>query len=145
MAELNQPEVPRDECADRPMVPDNHFDAERAHLRMVLDEVAAEVAVAMQDAGFSIKVLFTSPADGEALLNFATDIDPHHENWPRVRQIICNVVGTKIGMKGLRCRCVGCAATAHSLGAADVAALGDDEVRRVTESSSHVEPDFRLL
>jgi hypothetical protein len=32
---------------------------------MVLDEVAAGVAVAMEEAGFSTEVFFTSRADGE--------------------------------------------------------------------------------
>jgi hypothetical protein len=110
MAALNQPEVPQyDECGDDRNAPVDRFAVEQAHLRMVLDEVAADVAAAMKDAGFSVEVFFTSPADGEALLNFATDIDPLHSDWPQVREIICSIVSSRVGIEGLWCRNVPCA------------------------------------
>lgn len=86
MAQPTQPEAPQyDEYVDDWNALLDQFDAERAHLRMTRDDVAAEVALAMKDAGLSIKALFMDPSPGQALLRFATDMDPVHRDWPQAR------------------------------------------------------------
>jgi hypothetical protein len=67
MTQRTQPE------ADDRTAPVNQFDAERAHLRMALNDIAAEVAAAMKAAGLSIEVLFMDPVGDEALINLAIE------------------------------------------------------------------------
>jgi hypothetical protein len=105
MTQRTQPE------ADDRTAPVNQFDAERAHLRMALDDIAAEVAAAMKAAGLSIEVLFMDPVGDEALISFATDIDPLHSDWPQAKEIICCIVGHKVGIEGLWCRSMPCASS----------------------------------
>jgi hypothetical protein len=122
------------EGADGLMAAEDHLRANRAHLRMTLDDMNAEVAIAMKEAGLSIEVLFMDPVGDEAVVNFATDIDPAHRDWPQAQQIICGIVSDRVGIEGLRCRSVACASPGQP-GVADVAAVGDDQVRRITEFS----------
>ncbi len=105
MTQRTQPE------ADERTAPVNQFDAERAHLRMALDDIAAEVAAAMKAAELSIEVLFMDPASGDALINFATDMDPVPRDWPQVQRIICRIVSSRVGIEGLCCRNVPCASS----------------------------------
>ena len=105
MARRNQPEAPQyDECGDDRNAPVDRFAVDRAHLRMTRDDLATEVVAALEAAGLSIKVLFMDPVGDEALINFATDIDPVNRDWPRVMEIICSIVGRRVGIDGLWCR-----------------------------------------
>jgi hypothetical protein len=123
------------EGADDLMAAEDHLRANRTHLRMTLDDMNAEVAVAMKEAGLSIEVLFMEPVGDEAVVNFATDLDPADRDWPQAQQIICGIVSSRVGIDGLWCRSVPCTAAGQPVGDADVAAVGDDQVRRITESS----------
>jgi hypothetical protein len=49
------------------------------------------------------------PVGDEALINFATDIDPVHRDWPQAQRIMCGIVSAKVGIDGLWCRAVPCA------------------------------------
>ena len=110
MTQRTRPEAPKDDkYVDDQTAPIDQFDAERAHLKTVLDDVAPEVAAAMKAAGLLTEVLFMDPAKGEALVNFATGIDPIHSDWPQAREIICSIVSSRVGLEGLRCRNVPCA------------------------------------
>ena len=115
-----------------PYVPEVHDDdlhaaverdwfADRRHqLKELLDAIASEVTSALKDAGFKFPIFLTVPSLGETLLTFATPLDPSHQDWQKATQMVCSIVGAKIGLEGLRSREVPCVASGIAMSAADL-------------------------
>jgi hypothetical protein len=103
----------------------DHLAAQREPLRASLDEIASAVTTALDDPVHPIAVFLTVPSSGEALLTFATPIDPTDEDWSRVSQVICDIVGNRIGVEGLYGRPVLWAASVPRWAADVPVALGD--------------------
>jgi hypothetical protein len=101
---------------------------QRQHLTSSLTEIASEVTAALADAGLRIPVFFTVPSSGDALMTFATPMDPSDEDWIRACEIICPIVGNKIGMSNLYSRSLPCMAAGTPIGAADIFPAGGDPI-----------------
>jgi hypothetical protein len=95
-----------------------YFHARRAHIRSILDELAAEIHQTLSAANLPTDVFFTVPSSGESLLTFATLGDPPDDVWAEMNQIVYDIVGDKIGTT-LTGREIPCAAVGTSVSAAD--------------------------
>ena len=60
------------------------------------------------------------PSSGDALLTFATPIDPCDEDWSHAGQIVSDIIGDKLDGVKLRHRELPCAAAGVIMGAADL-------------------------
>jgi hypothetical protein len=69
----------------------------RKKLTGVLPQIAAEVAAAMSSASLHLPVFFAVPGSGDALVTFATPLDPDDEDWDRACAIVCQVVKALLG------------------------------------------------
>jgi hypothetical protein len=78
---------------------------------------------------YNIQVFFTVPYSGKALMTLATPLDPSDEDWSRVTQIVCGIIGNRVDMKQLYSRPLPCAATSMSMGAADVSPASSKPLR----------------
>jgi hypothetical protein len=92
----------------------------RRTLARSLDEIAAEVIAALNDAGIRIPIFFSIPSSGASYLTLATPLDPTHEEWERVCEIVCRIVASEIDMP-MRSRELSCVAAGVQMGAADLA------------------------
>jgi hypothetical protein len=79
-----------------------------------LNKIASRVRTALDDSGLDIEVFFMIPSSGEALMTFATPVDPSEEDWARANKIICDVVENTIGIEGLRSRALPCVGVEHT-------------------------------
>jgi hypothetical protein len=106
---------------DNPILVERKYHAERRNKMIAcLPEVAAEATAALNDAGLSMPLFFSVPSSGEALATFATPGDPSEEDWRRVSDIIIKIVGSKLGIEGLRTSALPCVASCVHMGAADI-------------------------
>jgi hypothetical protein len=97
------------------------LESARAILRQFLDEIAAEVGIALCDAGLSYPVYMSVPNSGDALGMIITSADPPDDDWEKVVAIFSKIIGGRLGSGGLRTRELTCAAAANSaMNGADV-------------------------
>ena len=94
----------------------------RRKLARLLDEVAAEVSVALNEAGLRIPIFFSIPSSGSSYLTLATPCDPTNQSWACVCEIVCRIVASKIGVATLRSSDLPCVAAGVQMGAADLLA-----------------------
>ena len=71
---------------------DGKLYAQRDIIQRSLDEIAADVGVALRDAGLTCPVFLTVPNSGNSLATVATPIDPPDEDWSRVIAIVCQIL-----------------------------------------------------
>jgi len=118
-----------DYAFDDPILVERKYRAERRR-KMIssLDEVATEATAALKDAGLTMPLFFSVPSSGEVLLTFATPADPSDPDWARASQIVCNIVGTIIGMEGLCSRPLPCMASNMAISAANVSLSSGEHV-----------------
>jgi hypothetical protein len=93
----------------------------REVLRRLLNEIAAQLNSTLIAAGIACPVYICVPASGEALVTFATPLDPSDDEWNRVSQIACQIVSEKTGITQLRSRGLVCAMAGTAMGAAELA------------------------
>jgi hypothetical protein len=110
MPDVPDPKKLQDDTAAHRGTADDWYSSQRRSLTESLNDIAAQVRMALDDAGLAVEVFLTVPSDGEALINLATPVDPSDERWVRANQIICDVVGNIIGIEGLHSRGLPCAA-----------------------------------
>jgi len=97
------------------------LEAGRAILRHSLDQIAAEVGVALCDGGLDYPIYMSVPNSGDALGMIITPVDPSDDDWGKVVAIFSKIVEERLGCGGLRSRDLPCAAPANSsMSAADV-------------------------
>ena len=99
----------------------NRLQAERDTIRRSLNEMAAELNSALVTAGIACPVYICVPSSGDALVTFATPLNPTDDEWDRVNQIACRIVSEKTGMTRLRSRGLVCAMAGTAMGAAELA------------------------
>ncbi len=97
-------------------------DAQREIIKLVLDEVAAEVATALREAHLDFPVFLTVPTSGESLATMACPLDPSDGDWSHASAIVCRIIGRRLGDVRLRGRSLHCAVANATMGAADVMA-----------------------
>src|SRR3982074_912163 len=103
-------------------------DAQRAATRPLLDELAAEVGIALREAHLDFPVFLTVPNSGESLATMACPLDPSDADWSRASAIVCRIVGQRLGDARLRGRALHCAVANATIGAAEVMAdTGSEE------------------
>ena len=56
-------------------------EAQRAIVRLALDEIATETNIAFRESGLSFPVGLAIPSSGYALITMITPIDPSEEDW----------------------------------------------------------------
>src|SRR4029077_4300455 len=66
-------------------------------IRESLNEIAAEVAIALRDAHLDFPVFITVPNTGGSLATMACPIDPSDEDWAHASAIVCRIIGQRLG------------------------------------------------
>jgi len=98
------------------------IDAQREVIRQSLDEIANDVGMALRDAGLRFPVYLTVPSGGDALVTFATPLDPSDNDWLQASTIVSRIVSKTLGDIPLRNRHQECAMARATMSAADVTA-----------------------
>jgi hypothetical protein len=116
---MPQPPEPYDDDLNVPTEGD-WLAERREQLKASLDGIASEITVALRDEGLSFPIFLTVPSSGEAIMTFGTPVDPSNEDWVRATEIVCRLVGARIGSEGLRSRPAPCAAAGMPMAGADL-------------------------
>ncbi len=82
-----------------PFTDDDYDDLEekRSIIRQSLDEIAADVGIALLKANLTFPIGLTTPSSGHAFLTIVTQNDPSDEEWAKASEIIRHIVSTKLG------------------------------------------------
>jgi hypothetical protein len=99
---------------------DDRLEAHREIIRLKLDEIAAEVEAALRDANLSFPIYLAIPNKGGALITLATSLDPPDADWAQASDIVCGLLGGKLGGVKLGSRSLQCSAATTKVDAADV-------------------------
>ena len=103
-------------------------DAQREVIRLALDEIAAEVEIALRDAHLDFPVYLTVPNSGESLATIACPLDPSDSDWSHASAIVCRIIGQRLADIRLRGRALHCTVANAIMGAAEVMAdMGSEE------------------
>jgi hypothetical protein len=101
---------------------DDEPEAQRAGLRLALDEIAAEVGTALREASLNFPVYLTVSNSGKSLATMACPLDPSDTEWSRASAIVCKTIGRRLGNVRVRGRPLQCAVANATMGAAEVTA-----------------------
>lgn len=97
------------------------LEADRALIRQSLDQIAADVGIALREAGLSYPVYMSVPNSGDALGMIITSVDPPNDDWEKVVKIFSNIIEERLGCGGLSTRELPCAAAVNiAVSGADV-------------------------
>jgi hypothetical protein len=102
-------------------------EAQRAVIRPALEEIAAEVGVALRDAHLDFPVYLTVPNSGNSIATIATPLDPSDSQWSDASAIVCRIIGQRFGDVRLRGRPLHCAVANGTIGATEVMPDGGSE------------------
>jgi hypothetical protein len=105
-----------------PTTTDGEPEAQRAVIRLALDDIAIEVGAALRDAHLDFPVGLTVPSSGNSMIAMATLLDPSEDDWSQAMAIVRHIVSSKLGGIRLRSRPLPCAMVNATMGAAEVAA-----------------------
>jgi hypothetical protein len=103
--------------AKRKSSTDDKVEANRRIIRRALDEITAEVASRMRGENLHSSVSIVVPSR-HSLVTIGGDLPT--EAWSRVSEIVCEVIGQRLGRDGLRGRPLARATATAKLSAADV-------------------------
>jgi hypothetical protein len=135
MPQLIDPEELQNHAADPDASASDWRRQQRKRLTMSLDDIAAAVTTALQEAGLTMPIFFTIPSSGDALLTYATPLDPSDSEWLRAGQIVSDIVCSKIDGVRLRHQELPCAASGAVMGAADLL-VGSGEAELNVENTA---------
>ena len=100
---------------------DDKLNAQRDIISQSLDQIAADVGMAMRDVGLTFPIYMTVRNSGDALLTIATTLDPLDADWQQASEIVCQMIQEKVGCGQLHGHALPCAiANAWVINAADV-------------------------
>jgi hypothetical protein len=105
-----------------PSSTDDEPEAQRAVIRLALDEIAAEVGTKLREASLDFPVYLTVPNSGASVATIACPLDPSDMEWSRASAIVCKIIGRRLGNVRLRGRTLQCAVANATMGAAEVTA-----------------------
>jgi hypothetical protein len=114
------PHTPPPSFSQHDAIRDANRAALRATIRTQLDALAAAIERALRAADLACPVFFSIPSSGEAILSFATPLDPCDEDWRRICAIICGIIHDTTGVDGLCGRDLPCAMAASAIGVAEL-------------------------
>ena len=87
------------------------------HIRQIsLGEVAVK-----SPRRLDFSVYLTVPNSGDSLITIACPLDPSDEDWSQASDIVCKIIGKRLGGMRLRGRSLVCAAANPTVAAAEVA------------------------
>jgi hypothetical protein len=95
-------------------------EAQRAVIRLALDEIAGEVRTALRDANLDFPIYLTVPHSGDPLVTITCPLDPSDEDWSDASVIVCRIIGKRLGTISLRARGLVCAIANETITAAEV-------------------------
>ena len=90
------------------------------------NEIAAEIGVALRDAGLDFPAYLTVPNSGDALATVACPLDRSDEDWSKASAIVCRIMGKRLGVVRLRSNRLVCAVAGPTMSAGDVISDGTD-------------------
>ena len=95
-------------------------EAQRTVIKSALNDIAAEVGDAIRNARLDdFPVYLTVPNSGDALATIACPLDHlSDEDWSQASDIVCKVIGKRLGGMRLRGRPLVCVATNPTVAAA---------------------------
>lgn len=93
---------------------------QREVIKLALDEIIAEVGVALRDAHLDFPVYVAIPGSGRSLATIATSLDPTDTQWHQATAIVCRIIGQRLGDVRLRGRPLHCAVANAKIAATDV-------------------------
>ena len=99
---------------------DDRIEADRTIIAQSLNDIVAEVGVAMRDATLNYPVFLCIPQSGDALVTLATPLDPSDDDWLRGAKIVRQVISARLGGIGLRNRDLQCAIASATMGAVKI-------------------------
>jgi hypothetical protein len=97
-------------------------EAQRAVIRLALDEIATGTNIALLESGLSFPVGLAIPNSGHALITMITPIDPSEEDWAQATGIVRRIVSSRLGGIRMRSRPLPCTMVNATMGAAEVTA-----------------------
>jgi hypothetical protein len=107
---------------------DDELDAQRDIISESLNELAADIGMAMRDACLDFPVFLTVPNSGDSFAMIATPLDPSDSDWSHASAIVCRIIGQRLGDVRLRGRPLHCAVANATISAAEVMAdTGSEE------------------
>ena len=98
----------------------NVLEAQRELVRKSLNEITAQLNTALVQAGLAYPVYMCVPTTGNSLLTFACPLDPSDDDWRKMGQIACEIVGKKVSTRRLITRSLACAMAGTAMGAAEL-------------------------
>jgi hypothetical protein len=99
---------------------DNQIEPKREIIRACLNDVVAEIADRLREAGLTFPVFLTVPRSGDAIVTMATPLDPSDNEWSQVTKIVCSTVSERLNGLKLRGREMICAMANTTMVAADL-------------------------
>jgi hypothetical protein len=105
-----------------PSSTDDEPEAQRAVIRLALDEIAAEVGTKLREASLNFPVYLTVSNSGTSLATIACPLDPSDTEWAHASAIVCKIIGLRLGNVRLLGRPLQCAVANATMGAAEVTA-----------------------
>jgi hypothetical protein len=87
---------------------DNVIEVQREVIRLALDDIAVQVGSALREAGLDFPVYLTVPG-GTSLAVVACPLDPSDDQWTQAMEIVCHIIGQRLGDIRLRGRSIPCA------------------------------------
>jgi hypothetical protein len=109
---------------EEPFSDDDYDDLEekRSIIRQSLDEIAADVGIALLKANLTFPLGLTVPSSGHAFITMVTHVDPSNDDWERASAIVRQIVSKKLGGIRLRNRHLPCAIVNVTKSSADTTA-----------------------
>jgi hypothetical protein len=96
-------------------------EAQREIVRLALDDIAAEVCIALRDARLDFSGLSDGPQFWSRHRDYALS-SPSDKDWFHVSAIVCRIIGQRLGDARLRGRALHCAVANATTGVAEVTA-----------------------
>jgi hypothetical protein len=105
-----------------PTSADDEPEAQRAVLRLALNDIVAEVETALRDAQLDFPVYVAISNSGKSLAMMSCPLDPSDTQWSKATAIVCRIIGARLGNVRLRGRALHCPVANGTIAATDVTA-----------------------
>src|SRR6478672_10486142 len=92
-------------------------EAQRDIIKQSLNEIAAEIAISLREAHLDFPVFLTVPNSGDSLATMACPLDPSDADWAHASEIVCRIIGQRLGDARLSGRPLQCAVANATMGA----------------------------
>jgi hypothetical protein len=96
------------------------YEAQRAVIRLALNDIAQEIGMLLRDALLDFPVYVTVPNSGISVATIATPLDPSDEDWSHASAIVCGIIAKRLGNIRLQGRPLHCAVANSQVAAAEV-------------------------